>query len=50
MAIRVTNRHSLGRQELDDSMRVASGDAGSLEGVIVTSHIDVGQNSDYYVG
>jgi hypothetical protein len=37
--MRVISKHLLGRQELDDPMRVASGDAGSQEGVIVTSHI-----------
>jgi hypothetical protein len=31
--------HSLGRQEWGDSMRVASGNAGSQEGVIVTFYI-----------
>jgi len=37
--MRVTSEHSLGRQEWGDPMRVASGDAGSQEGVIVASHI-----------
>jgi hypothetical protein len=31
--------HLLGHQELGDPMRVASGDAGSQEGVLVTSYI-----------
>jgi hypothetical protein len=35
----VASGHSLGRQELGDTMRVASEDAGSQEGLIVTSHI-----------
>jgi hypothetical protein len=37
--MRVTNGHLLGRQEWSDPIRVASGDAGSQDGVIVTSHI-----------
>jgi hypothetical protein len=37
--MRVASKHSLGHQELGDPMKVASGDAGSQEGVIVTSHI-----------
>jgi hypothetical protein len=37
--IRVVGGHSLGRQEWGDPMRVASEDAGSKGGVIVTSHI-----------
>jgi hypothetical protein len=37
--MRIANGHLLGRQEWGDPMRIASGDAGSQEGVIVTSHI-----------
>jgi len=37
--MRVASKHLLGREELGNPMRVTSGDAGSLEGVIVTSHI-----------
>jgi hypothetical protein len=37
--IRVASGHLLRLQEWGDPMRVASGDAGSQEGVIVTSHI-----------
>jgi len=37
--MRVASGHSLGRQEWSDPMRVANGDSGSQEGVIVTSHI-----------
>jgi len=36
---RVAGGHSLGYQEWGDPMRVASEDAGSQGGVIVTSHI-----------
>jgi len=36
---RVAGGHSLGCQEWGDPMRVASEDAGSQGGVIVTSHI-----------
>jgi len=37
--MRVASEHSLARQEWGDHMRVTSGNAGSQEGVIVTSHI-----------
>jgi hypothetical protein len=37
--IRVASELSMGCQEGGDSMRVANGDAGSQEGLIVTSHI-----------
>jgi hypothetical protein len=37
--MKVANGHSLRRQELGNLMRVASGDTGSQEGVIVTFHI-----------
>jgi len=36
--MRVASGHLLGRQEWGDPMRVASEDAGSQKGVIVTSH------------
>jgi hypothetical protein len=37
--IKVASGHSLRRQEWGDPMRVASGDAGSQEGLILMSHI-----------
>jgi histidine ammonia-lyase len=37
--MRVVSGHLLGHQEWGDPMRVASGDTGSQEGVIVTSHM-----------
>jgi len=37
--IRVASGHLLERQEWGDLMRVATGDAGSHDRVIVTSHI-----------
>jgi len=37
--MRVVNGHSLGCQEWGDPIRVASGDAGFQDGVIVMSHI-----------
>jgi hypothetical protein len=37
--MRVVSGHSLERQEWGDLMRAASGDVGSQERVIVTSHI-----------
>jgi hypothetical protein len=37
--VRVVSENSLGCQEWNDTMRVASGDAGSQEEAIVTSHI-----------
>jgi hypothetical protein len=37
--MRVASEHLLERQECGDPIRVASGDAGSQERVIVTSHI-----------
>jgi hypothetical protein len=37
--MKVTRGHLLGRQEWGDHMRVANGDAGSQEGVIVTFRI-----------
>jgi hypothetical protein len=39
VSMRVVRGHSLGRQYWGDPMKVASRDAGSQEGVIVTSHI-----------
>lgn len=38
-SMRVASGYSLGHQELGDPMRVTSGDNGSRERVIVTSHI-----------
>jgi len=37
--MKVANGHLLGCQEWGDPMKVASGDVGSQEGVIVTSYI-----------
>jgi hypothetical protein len=36
--MRVSSGHSLGRQEWENLVRVASKDAGSQEGVTITSH------------
>jgi hypothetical protein len=38
-SMRVVSRHSLGHQEWDDLMRVASGDAVSQKEMIVMFHI-----------
>jgi len=38
-SMRVASGHLLGRQEWDDPMKVASGNAESQKGVIVMSHI-----------